>query len=184
MNRNRSRRFQVDMRGASELRLVLGAGRRGPLPGHGSSGHPGWWGLCEETPQLWAGWVAAAWRQVFGAPLPERPPFQLVVAGVVVPLESARRTFGWRWYFRCPRCARRSDVLYRGLAGLACRRCNRLGYRRQARRRGPGPLQQLCALVAPPYGRRSGGPVIAELVREFERGLTVVHERRLCDGAV
>jgi len=117
------------------LKAALGIGRRGPWPGQGANDHQPWWGLCEETPQLWASWLAAWWRRTTGEPLPEHPPFRLLDGeGVELEVEGVRQTFGWRWYFRCPRCWRRTEVLYLGRLGLACRRCNRLGYRSQARR--------------------------------------------------
>lgn len=117
------------------LKAALGIGRRGPWPGQGANAHQPWWGLCEETPQLWASWLAEYYRRTTGEPLPETPPFRILDReGAELPLEGVRLTFGYRWYFRCPLCWRRTEVLYQGRVGLACRRCNRLGYRSQVRR--------------------------------------------------
>lgn len=48
-------------------------------------------------------------------------------------LTTALPSGGERWWFCCPRCERRSDLLYQpsALSSLACRRCCGLAYRTQ-----------------------------------------------------
>jgi hypothetical protein len=46
--------------------------------------------------------------------------------------ETAIRFGGWRLWMCCPRCQRRSRVLYIGLGRIACRRCFRLRYHSQS----------------------------------------------------
>lgn len=160
------------------FRTTLGFGRRGPLPGEGRSGRgESWWGFAEETPQVWADWLARAWRRLSGQPLPPTPPFTLVWDAVAIPIEGVRMTFGWRWYFRCPHCDRRCLVLYEGRRGLACRRCNRLGYRSQARRIR-APLDD----VLPRWGRSFvpasvASPLAEALANDIQRQLTTLFER-------
>jgi len=122
---------------ADTLRALLGINRCGPRPGEGANGRPPSWGIVEETPQIWSSWLAAWWKRLTRQPLPAVPPFVLRYGTDTVRLESVRQTFGYRWYFRCPRCGRRCEVLYVGRRGLACRFCNRLIYRSQARRITP-----------------------------------------------
>lgn len=154
------------------LNQQLGIPQRGPWPGAGRNGRERWWGLCEETPQLWSCWLAAWWRKRTRQPLPATPPFRLLGPdGEELPLTSTRCTFGYRWYFGCPRCGRRTEVLYRGRRGLACRRCNRLGYRSQTRRiREPGWL------AAWDWGRQFGRerapePTLAALAEDLQQHL-------------
>ncbi|MCM8750410.1 hypothetical protein NET02_14765 [Thermomicrobiaceae bacterium CFH 74404] len=154
---------------SAALKAALGIGSRGPWPGQGANDHQPWWGLCEETPQVWASWLADWWRRKTGQPLPATPPFRLLDReGVELALEGVRCTFGYRWYFRCPACARRTEVLYQGRLGLACRRCNRLGYRSQARR-ATAPLGLLWLDWGREFGRYWGDDrVLAELARELK----------------
>ncbi|MCS7294288.1 MAG: hypothetical protein NZ761_02705 [Dehalococcoidia bacterium] len=119
------------------LRALLGINRRGPWPGAGANGRPPSWGIVEETPQLWVTWLAGWWKRLTGKPLPARPPFTLRYKSQPIVLESVPLRYGYRWYFRCPCCHRRCEVLYVGHRGLACRFCNRLLYRSQARRIAP-----------------------------------------------
>jgi hypothetical protein len=120
-------------------KAALGMPRRGPWPGQGANAHQPWWGLCEETPQLWASWLVGWWRRRTRQPMPEDPPFTLEHGTTEIPLEGVRLTYSYRWYFRCPCCSRRTEVLYVGRRGVACRRCNRLGYRSQTRRLSEPP---------------------------------------------
>lgn len=162
------------------VKAAFGLGSRGPFPGQGANAHAPWWGICEETPQLWASWLADYWRRKTGNPLPERPPFRLQDgAGVELAIESARLTYGFRWYFRCPWCGRRTEVLYQGRRGLACRRCNRLGYRSQARRPTvPAGLLDLAWGRA--FGRYWGDErMLAELARDLTQDLAAGLERLL-----
>jgi hypothetical protein len=167
------------------LKAALGIGRRGPWPGQGANAHAPWWGLVEETPQLWASWLAAWWRRKTGRPLPKQPTFQLQHAATgEIALESVRLTFGWRWYFRCPRCGRRTEVLYAGRRGLACRRCNRLGYRSQVRRAiAPGALLWLSwGRTFDRYGGYGGGDgyadrTLAELAKDLRRDMACALDR-------
>ncbi|MFC6920776.1 hypothetical protein [Meiothermus taiwanensis] len=156
-----------------ELRPSLGIGRRGPWPGQGANDHQPWWGLCEETPQLWAHWLAEYYRRKTGGRLPERAPFRLQHAGREVAIEAVRHGFGFRWYFRCPICGRRTEVLYLGRQGLACRRCNRLGYRSQARR-ATAPLDLLRPLDwRRTFGRYQGTDrQLAGLAHDLAQGLS------------
>ncbi|MBX6753670.1 MAG: hypothetical protein IRY86_05540 [Thermorudis peleae] len=171
------------------LKAALGMPRRGPWPGQGANAHEPWWGICEETAQFWASWLATWWRRRTRQPLPEHPPFTLEHGGRTLLLTSVRCTFGWRWYFRCPCCSRRTEVLYLGRRGLACRRCNRLGYRSQRRRVAEPPW-----LVAFSWGRQFGrsqcdARSIVELARDIQQrlaaelaslfdGFTLVSNRR------
>jgi hypothetical protein len=150
------------------LQAAMGIGRRGPWPGQGANAHAPWWGLCEETPQLWASWLADWWRRKTGEPLPQTPPFTLHHdATGEVELEGVRCTFGYRWYFRCPACWRRTEVLYQGRRGLACRRCNRLGHRSQAGR-ATAPVGLLWLDWGREFGRYWGDDrLLAELAREL-----------------
>jgi len=161
-----------DLKEATAARkAALGMPRRGPWPGGGANAHQPWWGLCEETPQLWASWLAAWWRRRTRQPLPVQPPFTLEHGTTTIPLEGVRLTYGYRWYFRCPCCSRRTEVLYLGQRGLACRRCNRLGYRSQTRRVAEPPW-----LVAFSWGRQFGRShgderSIGELARDIQQRL-------------
>ncbi len=150
-------------------------GRRGPGPGKGP-GARSWWGLCEETPQLWASWLAEFWRRRFGTPLPARPPFRVVAGETTCRLEAVRLTFGHRWYFGCPRCGRRTEVLYFGGLGPACRRCNRLGYLSQVTRAALPGLRFLG------HGR-FGGPAadLGGLGQELRRAIFAGLERLFAD---
>jgi len=154
------------------LKAALGIGRRGPWPGQGANAHTPWWGLCEETPQVWASWLADWWRRTTGGPLPERPPFTLHHDRTgEVELEGVRCTFGYRWYFTCPLCGRRTEVLYQGRRGLACRRCNRLGYRSQTRR-ATAPVGLLWLDWRRHFGRYWGDDrMLAELAGELKEAV-------------
>ena len=71
------------------LREAIGAGRRGPLPGQGRGPGEPWEGLVEETPQVWAVWLAEYWRSKTRRPLPEVPPIWLTMRG--------RKCGWWVW---------------------------------------------------------------------------------------
>lgn len=101
----------------------------GPMAGHGRGPGRPWRGLCEETPQLWVGWVVNLARMTANA-----VPVALLVAGVRIPIPGVRLTFGVRYYFRCPRCHRRCEAVYILGRVPACRKCHHLGYQSQARR--------------------------------------------------
>jgi hypothetical protein len=161
-----------DEESTAALKAALGIGRRGPWPGQGANAHQPWWGLCEETPQVWASWLADWWRRTTGEPLPEHPPFRLLDGeGVELTLEGVRQTFGYRWYFRCPACGWRTEVLYQGRRGLACRRCNRLGYRSQTRR-ATAPVGLLWLDWGREFGRYWGDDrLLAALARDLARHL-------------
>ena len=104
---------------------------RGPSSGMGRGpGHP-WYGVVEDTPALWITWIVEASRRL-GRPMPHA----LKVDGKLVCLACVKLTFGWRYYFECPRCGNRCEAIYflrRDASG--CRRCLHLGYRSQMHRR-------------------------------------------------
>lgn len=56
------------------LKAALGIRKRGPWLGQGANAHAAWQEWCEETPQLWASWIADWWRRKTGGRLPETPP--------------------------------------------------------------------------------------------------------------
>jgi len=100
--------------------------QRGPGPGEGrSSGRP-WRGIVEETPAIWVTWIVGAARRS-GLPVPSG----LEVAGKRLPLVSVPLTYGPRYYFKCPLCGRRCEVVYMAGRDIGCRKCLRLGYRSQ-----------------------------------------------------
>lgn len=118
----------LDVDGAL-ARLQRGDMGRGPMTGMGRSHGRPFTALVEDVPQLWVTWVVGLAR-LTGKPVPTA----IVVGGVRVAITSVRLTFGDRFYFQCPRCTRRHEVLY--ILGKApmCRRCGHLGYQSQARR--------------------------------------------------
>jgi hypothetical protein len=63
-------------------------------------------------------------------------PAAILIDGQRVDLASARLTFGPRWYFLCPLCGRRCEVVYLARGASGCRQCLRLGYKSQAQRLG------------------------------------------------
>jgi len=104
------------------------------MPGDGANPHRPFAGLVEETPCVWVTWLAQVAR------LAEVPLTDLGLSwgGVRLSIELVPLTYGPRAYFRCPRCGRRCEALYRVGGRPACRRCQRLGYRSQMHR--PGSL--------------------------------------------
>ena len=112
---------------AEDLDLVARLGhQRGPEPGEGRSHGLPWRGIVEETPAVWVTWVVEASRRA-GLPVPSA----VMAAGVRVTVVSVALTYGLRYYFRCPDCGRRCEALYLVGRSLACRKCQRLGYRSQ-----------------------------------------------------
>lgn len=144
------------------LREAIGAGRRGPLPGQGRGPGEPWEGLVEETPQVWAVWIAEYWRSKTRRPLPEVPPIWLTYAGQEVRLVGVERRFGYEWMFLCPRCGGMRRALYLTRRGLLCRRCGRLGYLSQARRK-----ERALELGLPLWGRRMLGGLSKALAQDL-----------------
>lgn len=112
-------------------RLQRGDMGRGPISGMGRSHGRPFTALVEDVPQLWVTWVTGLAR-LAGKPVPTA----VVIGGVHVAITSVRLTFGPRFYFLCPRCHRRCEVLYILGKVPVCRRCGHLGYQSQARRAG------------------------------------------------
>ena len=100
--------------------------QRGPGPGEGRSSGTPWRGIVEETPAIWVTWIVGAARRS-GLPVPSG----LEVAGKRLPLVSVPLTYGPRYYFKCPLCGRRCEVVYMAGRDIGCRKCLRLGYRSQ-----------------------------------------------------
>lgn len=148
------------------LREALGAGRRGPLPGQGRGPGEPWQGLVEETPQVWAAWLAEYWRAKTRRPLPEVPPIRLTYEGQEVRLVGVERPFGYEWQFLCPECGERRRVLYLTRRGLLCRRCGKLGYLSQARRKG-----RTLELGLPLWGRRMLGGLPEALAQDLAQNV-------------
>lgn len=146
------------------LREAVGAGRRGPLPGQGRGPGKPWQGLVEETPQVWAAWIAEYWRFKTRRPLPEVPPIRLTYAGQEVRLVGVERPFGHEWQFLCPGCGGKRRVLYLTRRGLLCRRCAHLGYLSQARR---GGKERALELALPLWGRRMLGGLPEALAQDL-----------------
>lgn len=122
--------------------------QRGPMPGGGRGPGRQWRGLCEETPVIWIGWVVAAGR-ASGRGVPLR----IKINGFWVPIPGVHLTYGIRYFFRCPACHRKTEAVYI-LGGVpACRKCHRLGYRSQARRRS-----SVYAILAPLFDRDLRAP--------------------------
>lgn len=105
--------------------------RRGPMPGIGMGRGPGrpWAGIVEESKALWVTWLTDYWRRM-GRPTPKG----IMVDGQHVPIVGVKLTFGMRYFFQCPECARRCETLYFAGRRVACRKCLHLGYRSQASR--------------------------------------------------
>lgn len=118
----------LDVNGALG-RLQRGDMGRGPMSGMGRSHGRPFTALVEDVPQLWVTWVTGLAR-LAGKPVPTA----VVIGGVHVAITSVRLTFGPRFYFLCPRCHRRCEVLYILGKVPVCRRCGHLGYQSQARR--------------------------------------------------
>lgn len=125
---------KYDVMGGSDAMLAKLAKigqRRGPMHGEGrGAGHP-WWGIVEETPCIWVGWITEAARRL-GVPVPKA----IEVGEVRVPLVWVQMTFGKRYYFKAPCCGRRVEAVYVHGRAVGCRKCLHLGYRSQAYRLG------------------------------------------------
>ena len=101
--------------------------QRGPRHGQGP-GRP-WNGIVERTPCLWISWIRDATKHANISPDQIRAEFY----DVPIQMTSVELTFGRRWYWLCPRCARRCEAVY--YAGeVGCRVCLHLGYLSQSRR--------------------------------------------------
>jgi len=100
--------------------------QRGPGPGEGRSSGTPWRGIVEETPAIWVSWVVGAARRAG-----YKTPDHIEVFDQRAHLVSVPLTYGPRWYFLCPHCGRRCEVLYVKGGDFGCRRCLRLGYRSQ-----------------------------------------------------
>lgn len=110
-------------------RLQRGDWGRGPLRGFGRSHGRPFNGIVEDTPSLWVTWIVGI-ATATGKP----PPAAIVVNDDRVGITSVRLTFGNRFYFECPRCHHRCEVVYILDCRPACRKCHHLGYRSQAAR--------------------------------------------------
>ncbi|MDQ7041117.1 MAG: hypothetical protein Q9M35_09265 [Rhodothermus sp.] len=100
---------------------------RGPWADGGRSAYPPWNGVVEDTPQLHIRTVCDAARRIGACPTDVR----IEIGDLVATIEGVRVGFGVRYYFRCPVCHRRCEALYYLPTRLACRKCQRLGYRSQ-----------------------------------------------------
>ncbi len=108
--------------------LALFSKPRGPAPGNGRNpaGRP-FWGVCEDTPQVWVTWVKTLARLTGRGAEVHLEAYGQRLAIVTVPM----RFGGERWYFLCPECGRRCEVVYFLAGRAACRKCQHLGYRSQ-----------------------------------------------------
>ncbi|GAB5603903.1 hypothetical protein FJNA_24290 [Thermus sp. FJN-A] len=121
-------------------------------------------------------WLAEYWRMKTGRPLPERPPLSLTYGEQEVRLVGVKRPFGVEWAFLCPGCGGVRRVLYLTRRGLLCRKCGRLGYLSQARKKGQ-PLE----LGLPLWGRYAlkGLPeaLAQDLAKDMREGLEAIFSR-------
>ena len=100
---------------------------RGPMPGEGRGPGRRWWGVVEDTPVVWIGWLVTL-AKGRGVPIEE---LGVKIGDQQIAITSVELRFGRRYYFRCPICRRRCEAIYwiRDLVG--CRVCLHLGYRSQ-----------------------------------------------------
>ena len=154
--------FDVTERVAHELVARLVSQRRGPVFGRGP-GRP-WRGIVERTLCLWVTWITEACRRVGVSP----GDLGVSFAGERLETTTVELTFGERWYWVCPRCGRRCEVVY--YAGeVGCRVCLRLGYVSQCHQR-TSPWLLLWRILTFDHGpRRHWAPskeAVASMVRE------------------
>lgn len=86
-----------------------------------------WWGVVEDTPVVWIGWLVTL-AKGRGVPIEE---LRVEIAGQEVSITSAELRFGRRYYSRCPQCRKNREALYWLGDLVGCRVCLRLGYRSQ-----------------------------------------------------
>jgi hypothetical protein len=91
-----------------------------------------WGGVIGDVPVLWVTWVVDAARRAGLSP----DSLRVSVGGIPLRWDTARLTFGDRWYFLCPQCGRRVEAVYSVGGDVGCRACLHLGYRSQTWR-GP-----------------------------------------------
>lgn len=102
---------------------------RGPGPGEGRGPGRPWRGIVEDTTCIWVQWIVNACKRL-GRPVPD----SLGADGAPVLIVPVHLTYGTRYYFMCPRCARKVEALYFLPGEFGCRKCLHLGYRSQAQR--------------------------------------------------
>jgi hypothetical protein len=104
--------------------------QRGPIWGRGP-GKP-WRGIVEYTQALWITWIINACKTLI------IKPFDLNVKwhGVSISMDTVQLTFGMRYYWLCPQCDRRCEVVYKNGIEIGCRKCLHLGYLSQSHRPG------------------------------------------------
>jgi len=105
--------------------------QRGPSSGDGRGPGRPWGGIAEEEPQLWITWIVDICRWAKLEPNALRWSF----GGVPLAMDFAELTFGKRWFWLCPICQRRCEVVY-AIPTVGCRKCLHLGYASQAHRPG------------------------------------------------
>lgn len=141
---------------------------RGPGPGEGRGPGRPWRGIVEETTCIWVQWVVNACKRL-GRTVPD----SLGADGAPVLIVPVHLTYGVRYYFLCPQCARKVEALYFLPGEFGCRKCLRLGYRSQARR--SGSIYRYLDLT---FDRRSllsqryedvDNPIVADVVKPLRK---------------
>lgn len=139
----------------------------GPMQGSGRGPGRRWGGIIERTPGLWVVWIADAAKRAGVDPTTIR----IEWGGSELRLCWVDLTFGRRYYFRCPLCARRVEAVYNA-GRVGCRHCLRLGYASQAQR--PGSIYRVLDLVTGRHwpglsGRYTANDQADELVKTMGR---------------
>lgn len=151
---------------------------RGPGPGEGRGPGRPWRGIVEDVPCLWVQWIVNACKRL-GRPVPD----SLGADGAPVLIVPVQLTYGVRYYFMCPQCARKVEALYFLPGAFGCRKCLHLGYRSQTQR--IGSIYRALDFVfdrRPLLSQRyedNDNPIVQDVVRPLRRMLAARIEAML-----
>lgn len=117
----------------SQIDRILHGNERGPSQGEGNNGKgAGYRGLIEETPAIRIGWIVWACK-LYGIAV-EPIANGISFCGQGLSCERIKSGFGYRYYWICPRCGKRTSIVFALRQGpnyaVGCKRreCLHLGY--------------------------------------------------------
>lgn len=152
----------------------------GPMTGNGRGPGRPWGGIVEETPGIWITWIASAAKAAGIEPMT----LQISFGGIVLQMTRVKLTFGWRYYWSCPLCARRCEAIYHA-GRVGCQRCLNLGYSSEAHRPNSARFVLDCLLSRRwPFEQRrrwnipdnASTAILAGLQGEFEKRLQALFD--------
>ncbi len=109
----------------------ISGGQPGPFTGWGATPHGRpFTAIVEDCHRFWVSWLVGACKAAGVAP----DAVSITWAGAELRATPVKVGYGVRWYFICPGCHHRREVVYYAGRRVGCVKCLHLGYKSQVAR--------------------------------------------------